>query len=336
MRQNSLRGRLVHLLVGLVMLLGAGAGCSPTFGDAAWSTAETEEGIEAIIEHAGTDRAVFVLKDPDVLVAAMVTEPRAIEFVSWSTHQAGATTVSSAPHGVTLSPVILPWTEPFSLTELDVTAIMEREPCDQEYFTFQQTAVDLDDTHTYLETRCTHREEMTAPAVAFHHYLDGEPIRDLDLTDPAALAAVADRAHDAIGAPEELMMVTLAYSEDTRQLDFHYTTRIDETTSITNDPCPSAIYRWTSGVDGESPGVGTVCQPDVTYVSTVDESFAATDFDPAVMTELWREEVGDAEPNTEPTIQLAVAKTGTPVYVVFDGSDHAYFDVEGDPVDLGW
>lgn len=336
MRQNSLRRRMAHLLLGIVALLGAGVGCSPDSGEIAWTTEEIEEGIDAIIEQAGTDQAVFVLNDADALVAALVTDPRTIEFVSWSSPEAGATTVSGTPYGVTLAPTIMPWTEPFSLRELDVAAIVEREPCDQKYFTFQQTAVDLDDAHTYLETRCTHRKEMTAPAVAFHSYLDGEPIRDLDLTDPKELASVADRAHDAIGEPEELAMVTLAYSEDTRQIDFHYATATDEAASITGDPCPSAIHRWTNGADGESPGVETVCVPDVDYVTTPDEPFAATDFDPEVMAQLWREEVGDADPSTEPTIQLVVVEARTPVYVVFDESDHAYFDVEGNPVDLGW
>ncbi|MGO1973572.1 MAG: hypothetical protein ACTH2Q_11505 [Propionibacteriaceae bacterium] len=264
------------------------------------------------------------------LTVTMLTESGEPEYLKWDFEDKEITRSTNPDDEVGFAAPDSTAASAFNLGDIDLEAIVERDACEQDSFTFNYRAVGLNGEHRYLYTECSEIGDSTT--IEFHEYIDAEPVVDPDLSDPAALAQVAQDAREFTGQPAELASVRLGYS-DTGGMHFRLAASATTGTNLEGFPC-QVHYKLTTEMKAEYGGsLRTSCRnPEDSDLGKLAPYDAAL-FDPAVMANLWTSEIGERKSGDAfPTVTLLRDLDNNLVYAVYDEGETDFFDPKGNPL----
>lgn len=328
--------RMVRALGGLaigMLVLGTGA-CSTVqdlvpFGDKGPnSLSDLEQAFEAIGAEASTDQLVVAQATDDGVFVTMVTETGDPEYLTWDFEDQEVTLSTDPNAEVAYASPDSTAAVGMSLADLDLEAIVERDPCEKELFSFRFNVWGPDEPHTYVLTECFDLGEATTAEV--HAYLDGEPPEELDLSDPAALAQVVETAKEHTGQPPETGYVQLGLS-GAGGMELFYTASTSTAVNLEGSPCQWHFYRSATLETPETGNVRMSCVDPEEGPFGPLQPFDTALYDPEVMANLWNSEIG--EPGSHATVTLQKDNQGTLRYEVNNSSDISLFDPDGKPLD---
>lgn len=330
--------RIVRTVAGLVVgsLVLVTSGCSTVqevlpFGDAFWSEKDFEKGFEAIRAEASTDQLVQASAITGALTATVLTDSGEAEYLMWDFEDREVIRGTNPDDEPGYADPKVTAASAFGFDDLPIATIVERDACERDYFTFTQRSVGVGGSHIYLLTECFDQSEATTGE--YHDYIDGEPVVDPDLTDPAALAGVAADAIEYAGQPAELGAVTLGYSTDTGGMEFSYSAATTTAENLEGFPCQMHYTRTTEMKSGYAGSVQTNCRnPNDSDLGELIP-YEASAFDPEVMVQLWNSEVGARGAADEhPSVTLMKDLEGTLRYEVRTPGQVSHFDPTGKPL----
>lgn len=331
--------RMTRALSGLAIgtLLLGGSACAavqdlvPIGGGQDWSAKKFAKGFGAITEEAGTDQVVEASAIIDGVSMTLLTDAGEPAYYTWDFEDQEVIGTTNPNEEVGFAVPHMTAASAVSLSTLDLEAVVERDGCERDDYTFNYRAVGLDGGHSYLYTECADADESTT--AEFHEYIDDEPVKDPDLTDPAAVAELTETASEYAGHPPELAAVGLSISTETGGMEFTYSASSTVGTNLEGYPCQPRVHRTTEMKTGRSGSLITACpNPEDSDLGELLPYDAST-FDPAVLVELWNSEVGQRTSDREfPTVTFRKNLDGDLVYLVSADGKTSEFDPAGNPL----
>lgn len=333
---NSRMGRTLSGLAIGTLLLG-GSACAtvqdliPIGGGQDWSAKKFAKGFGAITEEAGTDQVVEAAAITGAVTATLLTDAGEPAYYMWDFEDQEVVGTTNPDEEVGFAAPDRTAASAVSLSTLDLEAVVERDGCERDSYTFNYRAVGLDGAHSYLYTECADTGESTT--AEFHEYIDDEPVKDPDLTAPAAVAELTETATEYAAHPPELAAVGLGISTETGGMEFSYSASSTIGTNLEGHPCQPHFSRTTEMKAGRSGSLLTACRnPEDSDLGELPP-YDASAFDPAVLVELWNSEVGQRWHDRDfPTVTFRRNLDGELVYFVTVDDETSEFDPVGNPL----